>query len=508
MERLPGLESYWPWRRRHTVVMRPIAALGAGLAVAMTAACGSTVSSGFVAGAGSNLGSPDGLGLGVTGESQDAAGIPSTSSAPSAPAPGAGSSVSPSALPTSDGTPGPAAGPTSAQGSGPVSGFGFTATTANLGIAYLSGGDGIAAAAGYSSLSTGDGKAYSNALIKLLNNEGGVLGRKIVPIFHETKAADSSSNPEAAKQATCDALTQDNKVFAAVNGSSCFVQRHVPYTVTGSMVASDQQEFTRQAPYFYDPNIMNADDEITLAISRATARGFLTPKNTIGIWYLDDPVNRRIAAKWNAALKAKGLTVAVTFGTDGQSAVTGAGVLPMRAAGVDRVVSWVGGIALYMVYAQQQGYQPKYLLSTYNNLASVLTNIAPKQQLVDSSGIGWQPRNDMSPGRQVKLPGTAICAKAAADSGQAGAGSTASFILYSYCDGIRLFVLAARASGSLTPEGIRAGITKLGAGFPSGLNFRSAWGLGRYDGALGARDLNYDIDCDCFRYVNATLYTP
>jgi hypothetical protein len=470
------------------------------LALALTA-CGTTVSVG--------TGQQPGLSLGSNSEASAplAGGGPAVTSSAS-PGPFA-DVVAPSLSPTADGQgpgqtdPGSTA-PTS--GTGPVSGVGFTRTTADLGISYVQGGDQLFASAGFN-IGTGDAKALANALIKRLNASGGILGRTIVPVFHGVSAASAAADPASTDQAMCTAFTQDAKVFAVVLGADCLTVKHVPWARTSSQIASDRQTFTAAAPYLYDPNIMDTDDEIPLQLDRAVAHGFITPKSKIGLYYPDTPQDGRIAKAYAKALESRGLKVAATYANSNVTNANGA-VLSMRAAGVDRVISWTGGTAYFMISADNQGYRPKYLLNTYLNLTSVMEVVPPKAQLSGSFGIGWQPPNDVDSASAIARPGKALCDKALADSGQANPQGSVAFILYSYCDSIELFVLGARAGGSLTPQGIRAGITKLGADFPTALNFESAYGLGRYSGALAARDIAFDGGCGCFKYQGTALHRP
>jgi ABC-type branched-subunit amino acid transport system substrate-binding protein len=384
---------------------------------------------------------------------------------------------------------------------------GTTATTATLGIAYLSGGDALFSSFGFS-IATGDAKGFSQALIDIINKRGGVLGRKLVPLFHEERASDAA-DPKTAEQQACAAFTQDNKVFAAVNApTDCMVAAKVPIAPAGGQGAFDAQYFNERAPYFYGPPFLNTDSLTPTLLDRLQAKQFLTPRSRIGLFYSDNVVQRRIMAKLKKALASRGFNVVATFGRDPNNEVgsSGNGVLPFRSANVDRIIAFDASIAIFMITAERQGYRPKYALSTYLNLASVQEAVPPKEQLAGSFGVGWQPRNDVNEQQQVPLPGTKDCADAASNSGQPNPTGSAAFILWTYCDAIQMFVYGAQHGGGFSPADIRRGLTSAGAGFPTALNFTSAFGLGRYDGARGVREVAYAASCSCFRYQGSRSY--
>lgn len=473
------------------------------LAAVLVSACGSTVP--------------------VTGEGRITSGgsseLGAGSDAPAAPDPlvldPGGSGPSGTAAPTAmtPGAPRTTADPHAASGTtGPRAPIatvrGTTATTANLGITYLSGGDALFSSVGFS-IATGDAKSFSEALIAIINARGGVLGRKLVPIFHEVRAADLA-DPKTAEQQACAALTQDNEVFAAVNApTDCMVEAKVPVAPAGGQGAFDEQYFNDRAPYFYGPPFLNTDSLTPTLLDRLQAKQFFTPESRIGIFYSDSVVQRRIMNSLKKSLTARGLNVVATFGRDpnNEAGSSGNGVLPFRAANVDRVISFDASIAFFMITAENQGYRPKYALSTYLNLASVQEVVPPQEQLVGSFGVGWQPRNDVNERQQIPLPGSKDCETAARNSGQANPTGSAAFILWTYCDAIQTFAYGAQHGGGFSPGAIRQGLTGAGAAFPSAINFSPAYGLGRYDGARGVRDIAYSTECSCFRYQGTTLYS-
>jgi hypothetical protein len=471
------------------------------IAAALVSACGSTVQVTrsirtdvpLAQQPGAGITSSSDVGTATGGDRQQGTRSPATASTTGATAPTA-----------SPGTTTPVSGP---LGPSTTSVPGTTATTANLGITYLSGGDALFSSFGFS-LATGDARGFSEALIKIINSRGGVLGRKLVPVWHEVRASDAA-DPKTAEQQTCAAFTQDNKVFAAVNApTDCMVAAKVPIAPAGGQGAFDAAYFTERAPYFYGPPFLNTDSLVPTLLDRLEAKRFLTPQSRIGLFYSDNVVQQRIMAKLKKSLAARGLKVVATFGRDPNNEVgsSGNGVLPFRTANVDKIISFDASIAIFMITAERQGYRPKYALSTFLNLASVQQVVPPKEQLVGSFGVGWQPRNDVGDDQQIPLPGTRDCAAAASNSGQPNPTGSAAFILWTYCEAIQTFVYGAEHGGGFAPADIRRGLTAAGAAFPTALNFGAAYGLGRYDGARGVRDIAYDTGCSCFRYQGTRSY--
>lgn len=489
---------------------RLLAAIATVTCAAACVGCGSTVSADRLARQPAATVSTDLAARPTPQATSDASG---QSPRPSDPGTDDTSGLEPSSPPRPDAGVRAQPGPSQAANGGSAatrSGRGFSATNANLGITYVSGGDSVAQSFGFN-LSTGDMRSFAEQLLELINTQGRVAGRTITGVFHEVKASSASSDPASATQAMCSDFTQDHQVFAVVNGAECLATAKIPYTITAGQNAADKQEFTRLAPFKYDPNIMNSDDVTRLLLDRAIATGFLTTRSKIGVFSSDNPIQQRIINTLGAQLKARGLTVAASFAYDGSNTASvastgGAGVLKFKNAGVDRVVSFDANVGLFMIAAQQQGYKPKYALTTYLNLASVQEAVAPPQQLAGSFGIGWMPRNDLNEAQQYPLPGTALCKKALAASGQQNATGSAAFILYSYCDSIRLLIEGARAGGTFTAEALRAGLNRDGAHFPTALNLAPAYTNNRYDGARTVRDIGYNTSCSCFRYLGGTQY--
>lgn len=62
-----------------------------------------------------------------------------------------------------------------------------------------------------------DARTYDNAIIDQINRNGGVAGRKLVPLYYDFKSTDDK---QVASQAACTYWTQDHKAFVFLAGSN------------------------------------------------------------------------------------------------------------------------------------------------------------------------------------------------------------------------------------------------------------------------------------------------
>src|SRR2546423_1258149 len=110
-------------------------------------------------------------------------------------------------------------GSTGGGGSGGPLAPGVTADSINIGLLYTVNGGAANAAIGAKGITQGDQKANDQILIDDINAHGGVLGHKLVPVFHALDATDPSTT-DAKFQAPCDDLTQDHKIFVSFSGGN------------------------------------------------------------------------------------------------------------------------------------------------------------------------------------------------------------------------------------------------------------------------------------------------
>jgi hypothetical protein len=125
-----------------------------------------------------------------------------------------------------------------------ASGQGVTASSIKVGITYPD----VAAIRNLINVDPGNYQVAYSALIKQINDAGGINGRKIVPVF---AAVDPLGTAGAAT--ACTQLTEDDKVFVAMGffqqvDTACYVQTHDTPIIGASLTAA--QSAAARAPWF------------------------------------------------------------------------------------------------------------------------------------------------------------------------------------------------------------------------------------------------------------------
>ena len=445
--------------------------LVSGMMLASVAACGSTVGAGqypTVSG-GSQTDLSGGLGAEVL----------------SAPTVGTPNAAGESAAPTStgsisDGSEEPFAGPpatssesphgsatSAASASVPATGPGWDAKNLYIGVPTENDVATAATALGIKNVYIGDLEGDVNAVVEEINAKGGILGRKLVPVFHDNSTASLLSDPNSVGQNNCTYFTQDRRVAAVVNllalmdvdsFRACMGKAKVPVFAAGQLT-DDQALSELQGLYLNASASWNS--YVKILTQRLTAQNFFSgwdittgraassaPK--IGLLvYVATPTTKRIGNLFKVALQASGHPAVATFeysdvlGSEMRSAV-----LKFRSAGVTHVFDYTAAVAQFMTNAQQQGYHPRYALVSTMGPRDVIAAQAPAAQLVGSQGTGFCPVCEVPDARDPhQSPGAASCQAALAKGGiryQGEGKRSALGIAYAYCDGIKLFAAGFR----------------------------------------------------------------
>jgi hypothetical protein len=186
---------------RHHAVLLGLAAL------ALAAGCGTTVPS-------AQLRAAQGDGLGGPGAATATADTGGTAAAP-----GTATAASSSLASTTGATGSSLAAGAGTAGSGSSASAGTTVVAAlphaapvKVGVLYLTGVDTVAGALGISGLTTGDTRAQAAAVFAWAAAHGGFGGHQPSVSYQAIAAQDAANNNQAAQQAACTALTQDDHV--------------------------------------------------------------------------------------------------------------------------------------------------------------------------------------------------------------------------------------------------------------------------------------------------------
>jgi hypothetical protein len=385
-----------------------------------------------------------------------------------------------------------------------------------------------AASFGVSMGNTVTERQVDDAIIDGINEEGGLVGRKLVPVYSSTDTG--SSNWESDFAAACANFTQDHHV-AAVLGyvfsyfasfERCLAAKGIVHLSTGFNVP-DREELAKY-PLQLDLSVPTIDRRGLLKLVNGRADGVLTPSSRIGI--ITDTCPGTPSSLAHVVLpKAKqlGLTVAKTVtiscatgnadSAGAVSALQGA-VLQFASARVDRVIFHASSegppLLLFSLSAESQGYRPQYVVSSLANL-DALRSYLPSAQVRNVHGYGWMPVEDVRPAAYPKPNAPqARCLALLKKKGVKPASGPDYVYAYAFCEALLVYeqgLLATRgdSTGSRVVQAVKA----LGTRFPSTTNQGgSLFAPDRPDAPRFARHLVYSSGCACFTYTGPTRPIP
>lgn len=370
---------------------------------------------------------------------------------------------------------------------------------------------------GLDNISTGDQRAEQQWFVDAINASGGVLGRRIRPVFHEIRSSDSA---EQVGSGACARFTQDQRVTAVAGGGgnqqlrACLQKAGIPHVGGGAAASRLTSAELRRHPLLVDVGGVSVD-RLAAAMPEGLRRGGFPQANgavpvKVGIVTYDAPAYRAAGDQLAAAFRRRGLSVAeVQFVRQDQdnsdlgviaNQMSGA-VLRMRSDNVTHMTfledhAVIGG--LFMIQAENQNYRPYYGLSS-GTLPQVLVGTAPDAQLARSVGFGWFPAADVAAPAQAKTPGYDRCLKILADKGDRPSTANALGAALLLCDNIFAAAELLTSGGRADAQGFAAALRK-GVTFPSATTFRSQLSTARQDGPSSYRPLAYRADCRCFAY--------
>ena len=368
-----------------------------------------------------------------------------------------------------------------------------------------------------------------SALIAAFNDQGGIAGRRIVPVYADSDTGSTSWDADFA--AACATFTQDHHVAAVVgyvfthidSFEGCLAKKGIPHLSTtfnvpdAATVAKYPMLIALSTPLIEHRSVTKVDGGL--------ATGALTRTSKIGI-VVDSCPGTKTA--WDKVTKPymdkKGLTVASIFevGCPGGSGEAGAEagrvgglVLQFRAANVDTVmfmtVSEGPALLILSSAAEAQGYRPRYVVSSLAN-TSVLANQIPAQQAANVQGYGWLPVQDVKPAFWPSVPAAAARCVNMLKAKNINPTAPADFAFaFSACEGLFAYERALKANqGRSDGPSVIAAVEGFGTTFASALNLdgRSSFSGRRHDGPSQARHFAWTASCSCFTYRSTTVPIP
>jgi hypothetical protein len=249
--------------------------------------------------------------------------------------------------------------------------------------------------------------------VNQLNKHGGLDGRKIQVIQDFINPISSDYDVQAAS--ACADFTQDHHVAVVFSVetayysqafSGCMANAHVPelLAVTGGIAPSTLAQY----PTLFSPTAPTVNRRFAALINGLSSNGYFTKKTKVGVIVEDCPFNdAAYSATIAPMLKARG----IPFTERGFSCVHGFEsaavvlaqiqnlVLPMRSAGVSRVM-FVSGFEtvaseFFERQANSQRYQPGYALTSTADIGDNAAGFSTSA-LSRVEGVGWDPDMDVT----------------------------------------------------------------------------------------------------------------
>jgi hypothetical protein len=455
-----------------------------------------------------------------------------------------GSNVATTGGETSGGTGGTTSGPTGGDGgdggdgstAGPVgdNGPGITADTIKIGVSYADDaeeGNAALGAAGATQINT---RRAWEALLKYVNDRGGVDGRKLVPVFHRLSA--TSTEPfEQQDQEVCAHWSEDDPVFVSDgafktdNGISCF-QEHGMVTVTTNGLRYKSNAFFERFPTYLEFDGVDEDSIGVMYADHMKKMGYFNKGAKLGIVAWDDP--EYAGPTQNSLiprLKQNGVTPTdvvytqyPTNGADIGNAVAQVGntAVKFKGEGITHVMFMDSGAQLalfFMQAAQRQQYAPRYGLTSASGNTALADLLAAggagdaRQQLEDALSIGWLPSIDV---RQDDAPSWAnppvkkVCYEQMRKGGVEMDSANARALADSVCDSVWTIQATLEAAGDVINQETwyRALAQASDTQLTGGMGFSIS--PTRRDGVETAIEAKFVDSCVCFRYVGNRFAIP
>lgn len=392
---------------------------------------------------------------------------------------------------------------------------GVSDTSISVGVVVLQNGDKFANGLGLS-ISFGDAEKEFKAVTDDINRRGGIAGRKLEPVVAYYDVGGAAVDGEGLQASICAQFTQDRKVFAVFmpyNPTESFIEclaKSKTLLLNGSAKSTDDVKMRDFAGWLYQPSLPSYSRYPGALVTELDAAGFfrgsVPPK--AGVLVLDSPDMVRAAETvMKPAVEAAGVPVAAVTRINPSSAnsdISGA-VLKFRSEGITHVffVQAAGGIPLYFMQgAEQQGYFPKYAVSSFEVPGFFLQDNAPERQLQNASGIGWAPFFDVKAGELPPTPAERRCFDVIAKGGERNAHRQSNLTATPVCDMVWAFARAAEKAGvALDFPRWRQGLRALGSAYASPVALRNDFTDGASDAVAGYRFVTWIRDCSCFRYT-------
>jgi hypothetical protein len=467
-------------------------------------------------------GSPSGSSA-VAGASSGTAGGPSASATAGAATPTSGAAAG------SVGQPGSSVAGQVAQNGGPAQAAvasgdvpGVTATTIRIGFMTETNRQAGNGAIGASNIGAyGDVPAQARTMADWLNRNGGIAGRKVIPVMENFDVSNSDPNQEAA---LCTKFTQDDHVFSVVDietnldYGACYARAHT-LVVEAQTYQGDTQLVDHLSPYVFISTTPPGERQFQVHVDGLAQVGFFGKTDKVGVLVADDPLIRRdfnqvaLPHLARAGVTNPDIYYINPYADTGTKARDlGTAVTRMHGNGDTEVLlfgdSGGGATLITMAAAKGQGWYPKWGLDTSSAPGALETISQISDEMKTAVVVGYNRTYDAESdkgGEPVPAsPQEAACVNIYKAAGITFATRLNSVVAYRYCDYVFLLRQAAQGLGAnFSIQTWAAQAMRLGTSYMS-VNAYHATFNGQPYGTDGYRMLGYDAACSCFKYTSQT----
>ena len=411
-------------------------------------------------------------------------------------------------------------------GSGPAaatSAPGVTATKIYLGMIYQE--TGPANQAAFGAAIDSDARKPYNAMIDLVNKQGGLFGRQVEPVYFKIDGA-SSQTVDQQMQAACSHWTEDNEVFAILFGGDiprqCAEKAGGISTYTdGASLPEDFQTF----PHYFETSGLNLVRVGPVTVNGLYRENYFGKDAKIGVVTWDDPIYRESLDRgYMPTLEQRGISLATetAFITSPQnaqdlaatSADINSAVLRFQSQGITHVLMIDGPSgacrsgcmgALFMRRADSQEYFPRYGFNANNAAkAGQEAGLYPPRQLRRSVVVEWSDA-DKFYDEGYKLNKTRErCYALMRDAGVPLDNAQREADARMACEQFWFFQLLESILGEapVTPDNIMVAVNRVGSGFSSPSAYAVHFSPTQHDGIAAARNMKFDDSCTCYKWVS------
>lgn len=387
----------------------------------------------------------------------------------------------------------------------------------NIGYLYNEGSDQFGSALGLSS-SQGDAKRQIEAVVRAVNDGGGIAGRQI-RLF--TFAFRVGQPIDSQMQAACDHFTLDNKTFV-VSGNAmdndvlktCLGSRGVAYV--DHVAADDDTAQTRYPNISYAPGTLSPTLLYALKVDALVAAGWFGKNPVIGVHSNETPKFHRIVEQAvKPRLAVHGYSVKEElyyrigpFGPEGLGDY-GPAALRFKNSGVTHVINVGAPAAFFASAAESQEWVPKWSVSSDSAPVNWVAAM-PARQSKGALGVGWVPSRDVLPANREAPVNTAEtrCAGIMRAAGEDTTPTLAWMFQLDACSTVFFLEAALNLAPEISVPGLAAGTTSLGTTFLDPTTWRSRYRAPRLDGLGAYRMYGYVDACGCYKYTSPLQSVP